>query len=108
MREPVLSLQSPQPPRRRRDRGRALRERSPSATSPLLPLPSGCRRGQELTWVNEDDAPHTVLGSDPGSPLKSAALDTGDKYSVTLTRPGAYKYFCSLHPHMTGVVTVSG
>lgn len=65
------------------------------------------RAGQQLTWMNEDDAPHTVLGSDPGSPLKSAALDTGDKYSVTLTRPGAYQYFCSLHPHMTGTVTVS-
>lgn len=64
--------------------------------------------GQELTWVNEDDDPHTVLGADPGSPLKSPALDTGDKYSVKLARPGAYRYFCSLHPHMTGVVNVSG
>ena len=57
--------------------------------------------------MNEDDAPHTVLGSDPGSPLKSPALDTGDKYSAKLTQPGAYKYFCSLHPHMTGVVNVT-
>ncbi len=65
------------------------------------------RAGQEVTWVNEDDAPHTVLGSDPGSPLKSPALDTGDKYSAKLAQPGAYKYFCSLHPHMTGVVNVS-
>lgn len=64
--------------------------------------------GQELTWVNEDDDPHTVLGADPGSPLKSPALDTGDKYSVKLARPGTYRYFCSLHPHMTGVVNVSG
>ena len=63
--------------------------------------------GKELTWVNEDDAPHTVVGSDPGSPLKSPALDTGDKYSVTLTQPGTYRYFCSLHPHMTGAVTVT-
>lgn len=63
--------------------------------------------GRELTWLNEDDAPHTIVGTDPGSPLKSPALDTGDKYSVTLTRPGTYRYFCSLHPHMTGTVTVS-
>jgi plastocyanin len=65
------------------------------------------RAGEEVTWVNEDDAPHTVLGSDPGSPLKSPALDTGDKYAAKLTQPGTYKYFCSLHPHMTGVVNVS-
>jgi Copper binding proteins, plastocyanin/azurin family. len=48
-----------------------------------------------------------VQGSDPGSPLKSAALDTGDKYSVTLTKPGEYRYFCTLHPHMTGSITVT-
>ena len=39
-------------------------------------------RRQDVTWVNEDDAPHTVVGADPGSPLKSPALDTGDKYAV--------------------------
>jgi 3',5'-cyclic-AMP phosphodiesterase len=65
------------------------------------------RAGEEVTWVNEDDAPHTVVGADPGSPLKSPALDTGDKYSAKLTQPGTYKYFCSLHPHMTGAVTVT-
>jgi 3',5'-cyclic-AMP phosphodiesterase len=64
------------------------------------------RAGEEVTWVNEDDAPHTVAGSDPGSPLKSPALDTGDQYAAKLTQPGTYKYFCSLHPHMTGVVNV--
>jgi 3',5'-cyclic-AMP phosphodiesterase len=73
----------------------------------FAPAAIALRAGQELTWVNEDDAPHTVLGTDAGSPLKSAALDTGDRYSVVLTRPGTYRYFCSLHPHMTGSVTVT-
>ena len=73
----------------------------------FAPTAMTVRAGQELTWTNEDDAPHTVVGSDPGSPLKSPALDTGDRYSVTLTRPGTYRYFCSLHPHMTGSVNVT-
>jgi 3',5'-cyclic-AMP phosphodiesterase len=73
----------------------------------FAPTPMTVRAGQELTWMNEDDAPHTVVGSDPGSPLKSPALDTGDRYSVTLTRPGVYRYFCSLHPHMTGSINVT-
>jgi 3',5'-cyclic-AMP phosphodiesterase len=64
------------------------------------------KAGQELTWMNEDDAPHTVMGSDPGSPLRSPALDTGDRYTIALSKPGIYRYFCSLHPHMTGAVTV--
>jgi plastocyanin len=62
--------------------------------------------GTVLTWLNEDDAPHTVIGTDPESPLKSQPLDTGDRYSISLTKPGTYRYFCSLHPHMTGIVIV--
>jgi Icc protein len=73
----------------------------------FAPTAMTVRAGQQVTWLNDDDAPHTVVGTDPGSPLKSPALDTGDKYSVTLTRPGTYRYFCSLHPHMTGSINVT-
>jgi len=38
--------------------------------------------------------------------FKSAALDTEDKFSFTFTTPGTYKYFCALHPHMTGTIVV--
>ena len=62
--------------------------------------------GTTLQWSNEDDVPHTIVGSDAGSPLKSPALDTEDRYSVVLDHPGVYHYFCSLHPHMTGTVIV--
>jgi len=62
--------------------------------------------GTTLRWVNDDDVPHTVLGSDKGSVIRSPALDTNDGYSVVLSQPGTYHYFCSLHPHMTGTVIV--
>jgi plastocyanin len=62
--------------------------------------------GTELTWVNEDDVPHIVVGVDSDSPIKSKPLDTDDRYSITLTKPGTYKYFCSMHPHMTGTIVV--
>jgi plastocyanin len=56
------------------------------------------------TWINEEDIPHTVASST--KLFKSNALDTKDKFSFTFTTPGAYEYFCSLHPHMTGTIVV--
>jgi plastocyanin len=62
--------------------------------------------GTELVWTNQDDAPHTVKGVDGGSPIASQPLDTGDKYTVVISRPGTYKYFCTLHPMMVGTIVV--
>jgi plastocyanin len=62
------------------------------------------KAGTTVTWVNEDDSPHTVASSTKA--FKSKALDTDDKFSFTFTTPGAYEYFCSLHPHMTGTIVV--
>lgn len=60
--------------------------------------------GTTLTWTNRDDIPHTVAAV--GRLFRSKALDTGDHYSFTFTMPGTYPYFCSLHPHMTGMIVV--
>ncbi len=61
--------------------------------------------GTKVTWVNQDVEPHTVVSSD--NKFTSEALDTGDRFSVTFDTAGTYGYFCTLHPHMTGVVTVT-
>ena len=62
------------------------------------------KAGTTVTWINDDDIPHTVASNT--KVFKSNALDTKDKYSFTFTNPGAYEYFCSLHPHMTGAIVV--
>jgi plastocyanin len=62
------------------------------------------KAGTTVTWVNEDDVPHTVASS--SKLFKSKALDTKDKFSFTFTTPGTYEYFRSLHPHMTGAIVV--
>jgi len=61
--------------------------------------------GQTVTWVNNDDAPHTVVADD-GKSFRSKVLDTGDKFSFTFNGAGSWGYFCSVHPHMTGKVVV--
>jgi amicyanin len=61
------------------------------------------KSGTTVTWTNEDDIPHTVVS--PNN-FRSKALDSEDTFSFTFTTPGTYKYFCSLHPHMTGIIVV--
>ncbi|MCL6729991.1 cupredoxin domain-containing protein [Sphingomonas hankyongi] len=36
--------------------------------------------------------------------FKSKVLDTGDRFSFTFAKAGQFGYFCSLHPHMTGII----
>jgi plastocyanin len=62
--------------------------------------------GTTVTWTNHDEEPHTVTSVDGGKMFKSPALDTDDKFSFTFDKPGTYKYFCSIHPHMVGTIVV--
>ena len=60
--------------------------------------------GTTVKWVNHDDIPHTVANKDKA--FRSQALDTDDSYSFTFTSAGTFDYFCGLHPHMVGKITV--
>jgi plastocyanin len=62
------------------------------------------KAGATITFTNRDDIPHTVVSTDQA--FKSKALDTDDKFTTTLTKPGTYTYFCSIHPKMTGKIVV--
>jgi len=70
----------------------------------FVPQRATVKAGTIVTWINDDDIPHTVASST--KLFKSKTLDTEDKFSFTFTTPGFYEYFCSLHPHMTGTVVV--
>jgi plastocyanin len=59
--------------------------------------------GTTVTWQNRDDIPHLVVSA---GKFRSKTMDTDDSFSFTFTAAGDYKYFCSLHPHMTGMVRV--
>ena len=57
-----------------------------------------------VTWVNNDDVPHTVTASD-GS-FNSGNLNAGQSWSHTFTTPGTYTYYCSYHSWMKGTIIV--
>lgn len=60
--------------------------------------------GAKVTWVNRDDEPHTATATDKR--FASKTLETGDRFSTEFTAPGTYKYYCALHPKMTGQIIV--
>lgn len=61
--------------------------------------------GTKVTWVNDDEIPHTV--AETHKMFRSGALDTGDSYSWVFNTPGEFEYFCALHPQMLGKIVVS-
>ena len=60
--------------------------------------------GATVTWVNNDDEPHTATATDKR--FNSKTLDNGDRFSQQFNAPGVYDYYCALHPHMTGKIIV--
>ena len=62
------------------------------------------KAGTKVTWVNRDDEPHTATATDKR--FNSKTLENGDKFSTEFSQPGIYKYYCALHPKMTGQVIV--
>lgn len=83
----------------------------------FLTVPSGTK----VTWTDDSDSPHTVTrctasacnGAGPGSgadQLSSGQFSQGQSFSATLTAPGTYAYYCTVHGYavMHGIVTVGG
>jgi 3',5'-cyclic-AMP phosphodiesterase len=60
--------------------------------------------GTTVTWTNRDDVPHNIVSVE--QKFKSPVLDTDQRFSHAFEIPGTYKYFCSIHPKMTGQIVV--
>lgn len=63
--------------------------------------------GQAVTWLNQDDVPHTVTTTSAPVKFDSGVFAKGKSFSYTFTAPGVYKYYCAVHPNMTGAITVT-
>ena len=70
----------------------------------FMPTTLTVNAGEEVSWVNKDDEPHTVV-SDTGL-FRSSALDTDEKFSFKFDKPGTYHFTCSIHPRMVGTIIV--
>lgn len=61
--------------------------------------------GETIIWTNYDIAPHTVTLRD--GQADSGPLAEHQTFSHTFDAPGAFDYFCRLHPSMMGMVMVT-
>jgi plastocyanin len=67
------------------------------------------KKGNSVTWVNEDSAFHSVTSGFYDSPTElfdSGHLDPFESFVFIFDEVGDYDYFCTLHPWMKGQVTV--
>jgi plastocyanin len=78
------------------------------------PDPITVKSGDTIAVNNKDISPHTVTnGEDATDPNMGKLFDTsiinaGDSAEIVTTgmEPGQYPFFCSVHPYMTGTLTV--
>ncbi|MBI3962998.1 MAG: cupredoxin domain-containing protein [Deinococcus sp.] len=64
------------------------------------------KAGTVVVWTNEDPVPHTVVAED-GSFISQLLFGQNLSFSREFSLPGAYQYFCSIHPTMRAQVVVS-
>lgn len=59
--------------------------------------------GDTIEWVNRDFFPHTATA---GGVFDSAIILAGKSWTYTPQKKGEIEYVCTLHPTMTGTLTV--
>jgi len=63
------------------------------------------KAGTTIKWENDDDIPHSVV--EEATKFRSKPLDTGESFEMSFKDAGTVTYFCGLHPHMKGKITVT-
>ena len=63
------------------------------------------KQGAGITVANHDTTAHTATADD-GRSFDTGDIAPGASATVTLSKPGTYKYHCSIHPFMHGTLVV--
>ena len=65
-----------------------------------------------VKWTNNDDVAHTVTQGKPSNAtitpeFNSGPINPGSTFVHFFDKTGTVDYYCSIHPHMVGKVTVN-
>jgi plastocyanin len=63
------------------------------------------RHGKAVTIANHDTTAHTATADD-GRSFDTGDIDPGASKTVTVSKPGTYKFHCTIHPFMHGTLVV--
>lgn len=67
--------------------------------------------GDKVTWVNNDISIHNLASGTPEEGLtnefESGIIQAGGTFEHTFNDAGSIDYYCTIHPWMTGSVTVT-
>jgi YVTN family beta-propeller protein len=75
------------------------------ATFAFGPSTATVRVGQRVTWIDGDPVPHTATAKDLR--WTSGQVVPGGSFTMTMTKPGTYEYFCANHPFMAAKIIVT-
>ncbi len=75
-----------------------------STTMPYSPSPLTVKRGTTVTWINNDFTAHTV--TEVTNKFDSGVIAPSQEFKHTFDELGIVKYYCTIHPFMSGEVIV--
>jgi plastocyanin len=65
------------------------------------------KKGDILTFVNDDTIHHNILSTTPGSEFNLGSQAPGASTPVTFNKSGEIAVICAIHPRMKLAVTVN-
>jgi len=75
-----------------------------SALSGFTPSTLNVQRGTTVTWVNDDELPHTVTSIEGF--FASQAIHSDESFFFRFDVPGTYTYFSGFQPRLIGRIVV--
>lgn len=71
-----------------------------------LPRDLTIKAGARVTWINRDGAPHSATDEE-AEIWDTGLLNKDQSATLAFDTPGAFKYYCFIHPDMKALLTVT-
>ena len=65
------------------------------------------KKGEALTFVNDDTVPHNIISTSKGNEFNLGSQPPGTSTDVTFKEAGDVQVICAIHPRMKLMVKVT-